>query len=212
MATAAQQFPATNRNPSRLLKYAAAFAFGIGVLAELVNVISGFISVVIPRFLMVSAPALIIFMLILFLLMRSAGQGGAPGPNGPWFFLAWAMAMLITVVSLLTLTSVFFEWPAKLVYAMPTDTRERQLDRLVGYAKQACLVGTQFNFSADLDGNVIFSNPTKLGEGEAAVNVRKSTGAAAIFDEKLRIIADRQVQDCMRPYIERIFNAILTSG
>jgi len=82
------------------------------------------------------------------------------------------------------------------------------LDRLVGYAKQACLVGTQFDFNADVKGNVTFRNPLRPGaEGKAAVNVRNSTGAAAIFDEQLRVIADQNTRECMKPYIDQIFKA-----
>jgi hypothetical protein len=87
------------------------------------------------------------------------------------------------------------------------------LDHLVEYAKQACLIGTQFDFVADVNGNVTFTNPTKPGaEGKASVNVRDSKGATAIFEEKLRVVADKQIQDCMRPYIDQIYKAILSPG
>jgi hypothetical protein len=85
------------------------------------------------------------------------------------------------------------------------------LDRLSGYAKEACLLGTQFDFGANVNGNVTFSDPTKPGaEGKASVNVRNSKGAAAIFEEKLRAVADQQTRDCMKPYIDQIFKAVLS--
>jgi hypothetical protein len=84
------------------------------------------------------------------------------------------------------------------------------LDRLVDYAKQGCLVGTQFDFSANVNGDVSFRNPLKPGaDGQAAVNVRNATGAVAIFDQQLRLAADQQTRDCMKPFVDKIFSAIL---
>jgi hypothetical protein len=86
------------------------------------------------------------------------------------------------------------------------------LDRLVDYAKQGCLSGSQFDFNADVNGNVTLKNLLKPGaEGKASVNVRNSAGATAIFEQQVRVVADQQVRDCMKPYIDRIFQFILGS-
>jgi hypothetical protein len=39
--------------------------------------------------------------------------------------------------------------------------------------------------------------------------VRHSSGAAAIFDDKVRRFADEDIRACIKPYIERIIDAIL---
>jgi hypothetical protein len=84
------------------------------------------------------------------------------------------------------------------------------LDRLVEYAKAGCLSGNQFDLYADVNGNLTFKNLLKPGaEGKAAVNVRNSPGASAIFDQQLRLVADQQIRDCMKPYIDKIFKAML---
>jgi hypothetical protein len=93
----------------------------------------------------------------------------------------------------------------------PADAIEQPiLDRLVEIAKQGCLIGTEFQFKADISGNVEFRNPLKPGaDGHAAVNVRNSPGATAIFDQQLRLAADNKIRDCMKPYVDQIFTAIL---
>lgn len=84
------------------------------------------------------------------------------------------------------------------------------LDRLVGYAKQACLIGTQFDLHADENGTLSFKNLLKPGEEvKIDTSARKSSGASAIFDQQLRVVADRQIQECMKPYIDKIFSATL---
>jgi hypothetical protein len=87
---------------------------------------------------------------------------------------------------------------------------QQTLDRLVDYAKQACLVGTQFDLHADENGNLSFKNLLKPGEEvKIDANVRQSTGASAIINDQLRIMADKQIQECMTPFIERIMEAML---
>jgi hypothetical protein len=84
------------------------------------------------------------------------------------------------------------------------------LDNLVAVAKQACLVGTKYDLHADAKGNVAIKSLLRPG-AEIGINVskREGTGAANYFDESIRLIADRQIQECLRPYTIRIFEAIL---
>ena len=84
------------------------------------------------------------------------------------------------------------------------------LDKLVGYAKDACLVGTHVELHADVSGNITIRNPFKPG-AEGAIDVKRTdvSGAPAYIDEQVRLVADRQIQECIRPYMIRIFEAIL---
>jgi hypothetical protein len=92
-------------------------------------------------------------------------------------------------------------------------TDQQTLDRLADYAKQACLVGTQFDFHADENGNLSFKNILKPGEEvKIDTNIRKSAVASAIINDQLRIIADKQIQECMTPFITRIMDAMLGSA
>ena len=112
-------------------------------------------------------------------------------------------------MKMLLVTSMF----AAFGFLFLTEARaadQATLDHLVEYAKQACLVGTQYDFNADLSGNITFKNPLKPGgEGKAAVNVRNSTGAAAIFDQQLRVAADENTRRCMGPRIDKIIAYVL---
>jgi hypothetical protein len=84
------------------------------------------------------------------------------------------------------------------------------LDRLVGYAKEACLVGTQIELHADANGNITLRNLLKPGaEGEIQIKAIDAPGASAYIDEQVRLVADRQMQECLRPYMLRIFEASL---
>lgn len=92
-------------------------------------------------------------------------------------------------------------------------TDQQTLDRLVEYAKQACLVGKQFDFHADENGNLSFKNLLKPGEEvKIDTNIRQSPGASAIINDQLRIVADKQIQECMTPFITRIMDAMLGSS
>lgn len=98
-------------------------------------------------------------------------------------------------------------WPA-ISQTEPLDAA--RIDKAVKVVKELCLSGTQFDLHADAKGNVILQNLRKPGgEGSVSLNVRNSEGAAAIFDEKLRIIADDKVRDCMRSQLPRIIDAVL---
>jgi len=79
------------------------------------------------------------------------------------------------------------------------------LDHLVDITRQGCLVGKQFDFHADVNGNLTFRG----AQGTTTVNVRQSTGATGISNELLRVGADQQTRDCMMPRIDRIISYVL---
>lgn len=82
-------------------------------------------------------------------------------------------------------------------------------DRAIKAVKELCLTGTQFDLKADAKGNLTLRKLLPGGEGSVSVNVRESSGAAAIFDEKIRQIADEDIRRCIQPHIEKIIDAIL---
>ncbi len=97
-----------------------------------------------------------------------------------------------------------------LILGQAQTVDETRIDKAIRTVKEFCLYGTQFDLKADAKGNLTFKNLRQPGgEGSVSVNVRESKGAAAIFEEKLRIIADTAVRDCMRPHLPTIIRAIL---
>lgn len=90
--------------------------------------------------------------------------------------------------------------------ALAQDTR---IDRAINAVKELCLVGTQFDLKADAAGNLTLFKLIPAGRGSASVNVKQSPGAAAIFDDKVRQVADEDIRRCIQPHITRIINVIL---
>ena len=82
----------------------------------------------------------------------------------------------------------------------------------ISAVQQLCLAGTQFDLKADVNGNLTLLKLTPGGQGSVSVNVRNSTGAAAIFDDKIRQVADEDIRRCIQPYIARIIDAILSQN
>ena len=82
----------------------------------------------------------------------------------------------------------------------------------ISAVKQLCLAGTQFDLKADVNGNLMLLKLTPGAQGSATVNVRNSSGAAAIFDDKVRQVADEDIRRCIQPQISRIIDAILDGG
>ncbi|REE17127.1 hypothetical protein B0G71_0064 [Paraburkholderia sp. BL27I4N3] len=87
---------------------------------------------------------------------------------------------------------------------------QASVDALTKLAKEGCLVGTQFDFKASAKGNLTFRDPTKPGgQGEVSTDIRNGSGAVAILDERIRVIADQQTRDCMHPFVIKIMNYII---
>jgi FKBP-type peptidyl-prolyl cis-trans isomerase SlyD len=90
--------------------------------------------------------------------------------------------------------------------------QETKADRAIRAVKELCLTGTQFDLKVDAKGNLTLRKLLPGGEGAVSVNVRESSGAAAIFDEKIRQIADEDIRRCIQPYIKQIIDAILSEN
>jgi len=84
-----------------------------------------------------------------------------------------------------------------------------QANQAIKAVKELCLTGDQFDLKADGKGNLTFLKLVPGAKGSVSVNVRESAGAAAIFDERLRKEADQDIRNCIKPYIQKIINAIL---
>lgn len=82
-------------------------------------------------------------------------------------------------------------------------------DKAIKAVKELCLTGTQYDLKADAQGNLTLLKLAPGATGSVSVNVHTSSGAAAIFDDKLRKEADEDIRNCIKPYIQRIIDAIL---
>lgn len=96
-----------------------------------------------------------------------------------------------------------------MIVGFSAQADESKVDKAVRVVKELCLTGKQFDFKADAKGNLTFSKLVPGAEGSVSVNVRNSIGAAAIIDDKIRQIADEDIRNCIKPYIQRIIDAIL---
>lgn len=79
----------------------------------------------------------------------------------------------------------------------------------ISAVRELCLAGSQFDLKADVSGNLTLVKLAPGGQGSVSVNVRNSAGAAAIFDDKVRQVADEDIRTCIKPYIAQIVSAIL---
>lgn len=106
------------------------------------------------------------------------------------------------VVTLCALTI----WPVK-SHAQTDD--QGQIDKVVQVVKDLCLAGKQYDLYIDARGNIVIKSLQPGVEGYAAFSAREARGATAIYEEKLRIIADAEVRSCTREHLPRIIDAIL---
>jgi hypothetical protein len=90
-----------------------------------------------------------------------------------------------------------------------TSAQSAKVDRAIKAVKELCLVGTQYDLRADTKGNLTLTQGLPNGQGSVSVNVRESTGAAAVFDDKVRLAADADIRECIKPHIGKIVDAIL---
>jgi hypothetical protein len=86
---------------------------------------------------------------------------------------------------------------------------QSKAERAISAVKELCLSGNQYDLKADAKGNLTLVKLAPGGEGSISVNVRQSSGAAAIFNDKIRQIADEDIRRCIQPHIKRIMDEIL---
>jgi tetratricopeptide (TPR) repeat protein len=80
-----------------------------------------------------------------------------------------------------------------------------QIDQLVSAAKNACLVGTQYDLSLDRGDLLSFSRNSGGIRNTTTIQMRSSIGATSIIDQNLRVRGDEDIRACMKPYVDRIF-------
>ncbi|KAB8062961.1 hypothetical protein [Janthinobacterium violaceinigrum] len=108
---------------------------------------------------------------------------------------------------------IFSIAPLALVFVLSNSmAAESKVDKAVSVVKELCLTGTQFDLKVDVNGNLSLKKITPGVNAVASVNVRNSSGAAAIFDDEVRRIADEDIRSCIKPYISQIINSILEEG
>jgi hypothetical protein len=91
--------------------------------------------------------------------------------------------------------------------AQPVD--KERVDQALQLIKDICLVGKQYDLSIDAKGNIFLKNLKPGAEASANISARSSTGSPAISEERLRLVADAQVRDCMKPHLPRLLDALL---
>ncbi|MGH8557300.1 MAG: hypothetical protein ACRESZ_07525 [Methylococcales bacterium] len=96
-------------------------------------------------------------------------------------------------------------WPEK--NHAQTDDQTR-IDKAVQVVRELCLAGQQYDLSVDAEGNIVIKSLQPGVEGYAAFSAKEIKGATAIYNEKLRIIADAEVRNCTKEYLPRIIEAI----
>lgn len=101
---------------------------------------------------------------------------------------------------------------AMISFSTDVMANESKADAAIAAVKKLCLVGSQFDLTVDANGNLSLVKLMPSAKGNASVNVRASNGAAAIFDDQVRRLADRDIRDCIKPHISKIIDAILNDG
>jgi hypothetical protein len=81
---------------------------------------------------------------------------------------------------------------------------QNQIDQALRVVKELCLSGKQYDLHVDAKGNIVIKKLTPGGEGSATISKREAEGATAIYDEKLRIIADLQARECTKAHIPEV--------
>jgi hypothetical protein len=89
------------------------------------------------------------------------------------------------------------------------QVEKERIDQAVQVINSICLSGKQYDLQVDARGNIVFKNLKPGAEASATISARSSSGATAISEERLRLIADSQVRDCMKPYLPRLLDALL---
>jgi hypothetical protein len=83
-----------------------------------------------------------------------------------------------------------------------------QIDQALRVVKELCLAGKQYDLHVDAKGNIIIKKLQPGGEASATISRREAEGATAIYDEKLRIIADLQARDCTKTHIPEVLKLL----
>lgn len=94
-------------------------------------------------------------------------------------------------------------------FVTPDVMAEDKIDRAVNTVKSMCLNGKQYDLKVDARGNLTLIKLVPGAQGSVSINAKSSEGSVAIFDDKVRRLADDDIRKCVMPYIPRILDAIL---
>jgi hypothetical protein len=81
---------------------------------------------------------------------------------------------------------------------------QHPIDQALRVVKERCLSGKPYDLYADAKGNIVIKKLPPGGEGSATISKREAEGAKALYDEKLRIIADLQARECTKASIPAV--------
>lgn len=96
-----------------------------------------------------------------------------------------------------------------LIFSAVALSSQDKVDRAIKAVQDLCLSGSEFQMKADAVGNLSLIRLGRGVEANLSVNVREIKGAAAIFDQKIRQIADEDIRRCISPHIKIIIDNIL---
>jgi hypothetical protein len=83
------------------------------------------------------------------------------------------------------------------------------IDQVVNVAKIGCLLGNEFTFDANANGDITFIKLRPGAEAGLHTNIKEDPGAPGIIDQQLKLVASQQIRDCMKPYIQKLAELIL---
>lgn len=106
----------------------------------------------------------------------------------------------------LVLISVFIFFLAPIHTPLAENPRIRTA---VDTVKELCLSGDAYDLSVDAHGKLTFKKLTPGAEGSVSFNIRESTGATGYIDEELKNLVDKDIRDCIKPFIPQIMDAVL---
>jgi hypothetical protein len=86
---------------------------------------------------------------------------------------------------------------------------QRQIDQILDAIDRLCLSGTQYQFKADVNGNISIKKLLPGAEGGVNVNIKNSRGAVDYLNEEIRRYVDADTRQCTQPWIDKVVNLIL---
>lgn len=95
------------------------------------------------------------------------------------------------------------------VAANAQQKKFERADKAVEALNVLCLSGKQYALKLNAQGNLVFLRLVPGAEAKVEIDSREAVGATGYFDERVRLLADKQIIQCMQPHIPRILDEIL---
>ncbi len=89
-----------------------------------------------------------------------------------------------------------------------TAADQGQLDQITDVIERFCLSGKQYQFTADLSGNISIKSLLPGARSKADVNIKNMRGAVGYINEEIRKVVDADTRNCMQPYIPQIIDIV----